>query len=905
MTHSVERRRMIQTRPQPRLARAFRFMAAFASRTRLWLGALSLVLTACPRDSDYTPPIAVSPGVDKRMGLLPRRAGQEPKSKADPAARARAHVMKKGEELSGTNAIGKVGDLVIENDEVVFVLDRLGAGVGFAESGGNIIDAADAKLRKDELGQMFTFFGSFPRQAVYDHLTFRDEADGGAVVEAKGKELYQPELAVTTTYHLAPGDRALLVRTSITNTGKAVVVLPGLGDAVQWGLTDKFCPGKERGFKGPSDSTFIGGLGQETSYALTSTEGHVKAFSGTTWSDTVQEANVRLAPGIPKTYDRVLLVGARGDTSSLLAELVRTSGGEVGGLSVKLRGRVGGSMREIPAPGGARVSVRTADDKELVNIVAPALGGASVVGEVPPGSYFVVYAGGAGRKGRGAKVPVTISKDRVTEITVDVTEAGDLAFECASVSGPTMPCKATLLGVNGTETPDFGTRHRAGPAKNRITSETGLGEVRLAPGTYDVTLSRGPEHTIAQARAVVKEGETTKVRGVLERVVDTSGYLACDLHQHSMLGADAPVGKRDRVIANATEGVEIAMTTEHNLVADLSGVVKDLSLSAYLVHIPGNEVTTDAERVPFGHMNVFPLVVDGTKPRGGAFGIRGRTAENVVAEARALPFPVVVQVNHPRSGKTGYFDQLKFDPVKGRGDAPGYTTDFDALEVWNGRDVHQRDKVIEDYFAMLVAGRPVTPTASTDTHGVVGEEPGYPRTLVATKNDTDLAAWDGARTGALVTELRSGRNVVLTNGPFLRVTVEGKGPGELVRVPGAAKSGAPTRTLTARVHVEAPAWIDVSHVWVRLARAGRGADVELAKAKDGRGKPSYTCDGRVCKGDLTLPFAISGDDALVVFARGVRELREVLDGEGEDVRPFAMTSAIFLDADGDGKAMNR
>ena len=40
----------------------------------------------------------------------------------------------------------------------------------------------------------------------------------------------------------------------------------------------------------------------------------------------------------------------------------------------------------------------------------------------------------------------------------------------------------------------------------------------------------------------MKEGETTKLRGVIERVVDTTGYLACDFHQHSMLGADAPVG---------------------------------------------------------------------------------------------------------------------------------------------------------------------------------------------------------------------------------------------------------------------------------------------------------------------------------------------------------------------------
>src|SRR5687768_10445545 len=41
------------------------------------------------------------------------------------------------DKLRGPLAIGRVGDYVIENDEVVFVVDQLGRGSGFAESGGN------------------------------------------------------------------------------------------------------------------------------------------------------------------------------------------------------------------------------------------------------------------------------------------------------------------------------------------------------------------------------------------------------------------------------------------------------------------------------------------------------------------------------------------------------------------------------------------------------------------------------------------------------------------------------------------------------------------------------------------------------------------------------------------------
>ncbi|MBL9108747.1 MAG: hypothetical protein JNM74_05735, partial [Myxococcales bacterium] len=170
-------------------------MASKSLGIALVFAGIALVAAGCPRESDYTPPIAVSPGVGGRMGLVPRHAGAVAPRAAAPG-RARAHVMKAGEALLGTNAVGKPGDVMLENDEIVLVFDALGGGVGFAESGGNLVDAADAKVRRDELGQMFTFFGVFPRQAVYDALTFRDEPDGSAVVVAKGKELYEASLAI-------------------------------------------------------------------------------------------------------------------------------------------------------------------------------------------------------------------------------------------------------------------------------------------------------------------------------------------------------------------------------------------------------------------------------------------------------------------------------------------------------------------------------------------------------------------------------------------------------------------------------------------------------------------------------------------------------------------------------------
>src|SRR5580692_766644 len=143
-------------------------------------GAALLAAATCRPHAEVIPLLRVDPRAAGRLDLLAHRA---------PAAQgARVHVMAEGEALGGPNVVGRAGDLVLENDEVVFVIDQLGAGAGFAESGGNLVDAADAHERRDELGQVFTYFGKFPRQGVYDHLASGTGDDGSAWVEARGRE---------------------------------------------------------------------------------------------------------------------------------------------------------------------------------------------------------------------------------------------------------------------------------------------------------------------------------------------------------------------------------------------------------------------------------------------------------------------------------------------------------------------------------------------------------------------------------------------------------------------------------------------------------------------------------------------------------------------------------------------
>lgn len=862
----------------------------------LVLGA-SLGLVACPKPTDGEPQIAISAGAAQRMNLIPSRAMKARAKAGAPAnanAKAHARPMRAGEHLVGPNATGKAGDWVLENEEVVFVIDGLGGGGGFAESGGNLVDAADAKTRKDELGQLFTYFGIFPRQGVYTTIDASNPTTGEALVVAKGRELYDPSLEVETEYRLGASDRALLITTTVKNTSKADVVLPAIGDAIQWGGVEKLAPGKAVGFTGPSSGPFIGAVGRFTSYAITTPDGEIAAISGHAWTDTEQKKNVTIAAGATEIYARVFAVGERADVASIVSELTKASDGELGAVELSLADATGKAVR---AAAGSKVVISTPAGNEVMSIVA-ASDDATFGGELPPGRWLVSYAPSVGRRAvTNAKIAVEVKKDAVTKVApLVVTDVAKLDVSCTeqdasgAVIVAALPCKTTIEGVNGTPTPDLGPGHVSGPAKNQLVANTG--EIAIAPGTYRLTSTRGPEYGAVSSVVDVAPGPAKVVRVALERIVDTNGYIATDFHQHTSLSADAAVSVRDRILGNAAEAVEVSVASEHNVVVDLTPALRETGMAPFVVSIPGDEITTDASRKPWGHVNAFPLVPDPTKPRGGAPLARDRSPREVLDEVRARTGPPrVIQVNHPRSGSNGYFDLLAFDPKTGVGTAPGYDAKFDAIEVWNGRNVDARTKVLDDYLALVRTSHPVTPVGATDTHGIVGHEPGLPRTYVRVAKDDALDTWDAARTDDLVRSVRETRDVVLSNGPFLRVSANGAGIGGIAPARGGF--------VEVKVHVTSAPFAAVDRAELRLVGTGQvvgAATVTFTPRASARG---------AMEADVTFKVRAAMDDAFVVIVSGGKPMRPMFAGEDREIAPWAMSGAIWIDGNGDGKAWGR
>ena len=855
--------------------------------------ALVLAVVACGPHEDVTPLIHVDPNAAKRIDWIHGAGGD-----AQPAAKARVHVMRAGDELGGPNATGRPGDFMIENDEVAFVIDQLGpaGGVGFAVSGGNLVDAADAHVRKDEIGQIITYFGAFPRQGVYETMDSGVSPDGSAYVEARGHELDEPRVVVRTRYTLHGSDRALLVETTLENHGDKPVVLPGLGDAIQWGGTEKFAPDRGRNFKGDSRGSFLGSVGRLASYAIASTDGDIEAHSGPSWSDTLQAHRTEIQPGKSVHYARIVLVGPRADVSGIVAELTKSAGGAVGKVAVALES----AGAPVAPPKDAAIAI-SVGGKAVMDLRPDASG--ALEGELPPGHYELRYAGGGGRGPDGPAVAVDVAKDRGTSAKLAVTAASRLHVQCKERRSPKdkdlspSPCKATFEGLD-VASPDFGPAHAAGPARNQVTTKDGDVDVPLAPGKYRVTLSHGPEYAISQFEVEVRPGADVEgacnigERCFLRRVVDTAGWVACDFHQHTMLGVDAPTSTRDRVIGNVAEGVEVAVASEHNIVADLEPLVREMGLADRLVEIPGDELTTDTSQRPWGHANVFPLVANPALANGGAMPVRDRPVKELFSEIRAKDPGAVIQINHPRSGKNGYFDLLDFDRATGVGTDPAYDSDFDAIELWNGRNVAGRSAVLEDVKSLLRNSHPVTITGTTDTHGMVGQEAGYPRTYVKV-DDKTLDTWTPSRSADLARAIKTGREVVVTNGPFMQVHANGASIGGVARARGGH--------VMVTVEVQSAPWVDVRHIHVvRVLGTKAGSRDRL----DADVVPRLTAAGALAA-RRTFDLAVDRDDAILVVVTGDKPLSPVLPGDGPEITPYAISGAIWLDADGDGKSLGR
>ena len=768
----------------------------------------------------------------------------------------------------GKLAIGKTGDYLLANDRVRIIIDDVGQRQGFAEGGGNIVDAARSDANIDQLSQLITYFDdTFPRQAVYDRIeVLKDGSDGKeARIRVSGREMKDRNLEITTEYSLRPGDPFVLIETSVTNRGAATIRGFELGDAVQWGLTEHFAPGfgKNLGGRTLSRVEWLAGAGEGISYGYAIQSGTLSGSNGLSWSDTIV-ARVRLVPGIPATYSRYFVVGS-GDVASVVDEVYA--------IRKQTTGSFGGVVMEEPSGEpvpDASLEVRDGNGNP-VNIVRPKTDG-RFAARLPAGGY-TLRATAPGR-GMARPVSIVVEEGKSAQVQVALARPGRLRFSVMeTTTGKLIPAKITLRGLGDTPSPSLGPAYRAAGAQNVVFTGTGQGETLISPGLYEATASRGIEYTTYQERFAVEAGETTVLKAVLERVVETPGCVSADFHLHAEDSSDSNVTSQDRVVGLAAEGVEFAVASDHHGMAGFAGAIRELGLEHELNSSLGHEVTVSGTI----HFNVFPLHAHAGQARHGTLVPAGIRVQGMIDAVREEPGNEIVQLNHPRAGNLGYFTIRQFDSARLSSPDAGFTLDFDAIEVFNGKMLAANEEAINDWYNLLNAGYRLTATGNSDSHVLVGQESGYPRNYLLLGEDDPGSVSEGA-----VAEVVKAHRVFITNGPFLTVEADGKYRiGDDVNAAG--------RPVTFVVKLQSAPWIDVAQV----SLIGNGEVVATRLVYETK---------QVQKGTFTFTVTPARDTWYVVVARGSRSLEPVVpDPAGQALLPFAMTNPVWVDADGDGK----
>jgi hypothetical protein len=188
-------------------------------------------------------------------------------------------------------------------------------------------------------------------------------------------------------------------------------------------------------------------------------------------------------------------------------------------------------------------------------------------------------------------------------------------------------------------------------------------------------------------------------------------------------------------------------------------------------------------------------------------------------------------------------------------------------------DKNAPDSNLDEWFELLNLGKRYSAVGNSDSHKLIGQYVGYPRTYVRVPDDRPEAVSAEQISRALL----SGHAIV-SGGPFVVARAEGRaGPGDFV----AASSG----NVTLEVSVRAPDWMDV-----------RRAEVYV------NGQRVTTVPSRATQSPIRIeavvPLRVRRDSWIVVAARGDKPLKALMPGT--PAVPFAFTNPIFVDADADG-----
>lgn len=766
--------------------------------------------------------------------------------------------------IGGMAAYGRVdGAWIVQNDKARFLMQDSGVSAGLNLYGGNLIDAdvvrAPGEPGNDRFREMFTLVGfRVPNAQTIEVLN--DGSDGvEAALRVTGTDEKSKIIDILDslvggaygfTIHsdtiVRPGIQGALMRTTVVNDTQKAWKDIVVGDLLSFGkMLELFYA--ESGFGDPDAGlvTRLVAVGDGISYGYARPSGSfLLPLVDASGTGALYEAGLDLPVGGSDGFERWFVVGT-GDVASVMEIIDQVRGEPTWALEGVLREK----GTDAPVAGGfVTAMVGEGDDSHAYNQAKTAEDGSWRMTLQPGVAYGLVVSGNGRPDGADVPAPMVVEPGETATADLEIAAPGFLALDAGG------PARIVLSAVDVPATdPRLGKRARTNGPRSLLSADGG-GTWPVEPGTWNVTVTRGPEYEIHSEQVVIEEAATTTVIAQVDRVVDTTGWVAGDFHLHCVGSLDADMMVDEKVTQLAAEGVEVAAATDHDNVTDYAPFVAALGLSDRLHTMAGNEISVNG----VGHFNAYPLpVLEDVFPLIGSKLWSGRTIQELIDHMQSVAPGSIFQANHPRSQAMGYLAWLGFDPVAGVATVSGrtladgldavevnseigtvdqYLLEADAKMASNGAAGSEKVPGLRDWFGLLQAGHIVTAMGNSDSHFWT-DKVGYPRTMLRVGTDDPALVTD-----QMVIDAIRAQRAVVSGGLFVTVRSGGEERmGHLEPVDGAAGA-------ELEVTVQGAPWVDAA----RLEIYEDGRPLRLSVAEDGALVPDEA-------GELFVPIAASTD----------------------------------------------
>jgi len=720
---------------------------------------------------------------------------------------------------------------------------------------------AGAEVKNEiNFGQPVIRLDDRPYHLAYSSISAKPAGPEGAVLLEFGTEFIVSEkarAAILTALRITPDGKGFQLTSTITNTGRSEI--KGLSFALNAFADTRY-----------SFSPFLRDKLPRLSYRLFHKRGHSLA-----WVDLTPPAKEEgprpgtLAPGQAFTVNYRLLGDAEG--GPLLRRVLDLL--QVKSFPARLRiSEQKGRLAELVVQDFLNSAVLYRDF--LIDTPQLSL-------PLPEGAYLVT----ANLFPAVVEGRLMVTPEGENTCALIDPPRGKVRVKIQDGQGRYVPGKVIFIGLQPTRTPYFEpenprrTEQGWETFKNSCYPPEQGQEVVLPAGVYLASASRGPEYAADQKVIEVLEDSSLELVFRVDRVVDNPALISLDPHLHTTL-SDGKTNVPDRLRSIVAEGLETAIATDHNRVTDYEPALQKNGLDRYLAVQRGKEVTSAAAAI---HFNAYPATFNDLEEDNDADLFWQKTAAPLFRAARQKYPRALLQLNHPRAGVLGYFNNLQLDQQAAAFALNTISLDFDLFEVLNGPFYYASNKVaVEDWLHLLNRGRFFPLIGSSDSHAGDGEEPGYSRTYILYSGPR-AAELDWA---VLFDSLKRGKSFA-SNGPLLDFRVNGATLGETVK----AKSGRADLSLDVR---SAP-WVSVDEV--RLIINGERKIVF----------PVKTPASRVQKLSERISLHLERDAYLALEVLGRRTLYPVVQQPSQTAQskdaalPYALSNPIFVDVDGNGR----